>query len=88
MNYLAQRLLTFPLVLLGVSLLVFFAIRLVPGDAIIANIRTPRSDARSLCVAANTPAGMPVASAMIIESSASSSVSGNRSRMIGSTYRP
>ena len=40
MNYLAQRLLTFPLVLLGVSLLVFFAIRLVPGDAIIAMLGT------------------------------------------------
>ena len=40
MNYLTQRLLTFPLVLLGVSLLVFFAIRLVPGDAIIAMLGT------------------------------------------------
>ena len=40
MNYIAQRLLTFPLVLLGVSLLVFFAIRLVPGDAIIAMLGT------------------------------------------------
>ena len=40
MNYLVQRLLTFPLVLLGVSLLVFFAIRLVPGDAIIAMLGT------------------------------------------------
>ena len=40
MNYLLQRLLTFPLVLLGVSLLVFFAIRLVPGDAIIAMLGT------------------------------------------------
>jgi peptide/nickel transport system permease protein len=40
MNYLVQRLLTFPLVLLGVSALVFFAIRLVPGDAIIAMLGT------------------------------------------------
>ena len=40
MNYLLQRLLTFPLVLLGVSMLVFFAIRLVPGDAIIAMLGT------------------------------------------------
>lgn len=40
MNYLAQRLLTFPLILLGVSLLVFFAIRLVPGDAITAMLGT------------------------------------------------
>jgi peptide/nickel transport system permease protein len=40
MKYLAQRVLTFPLVLLGVSLLVFFAIRLVPGDAIIAMLGT------------------------------------------------
>jgi len=40
MNYITQRLLTFPLVLLGVSLLVFFAIRLVPGDAIIAMLGT------------------------------------------------
>ena len=40
MNYLAQRLLTFPLILLGVSLLVFFAIRLMPGDAITAMLGT------------------------------------------------
>jgi peptide/nickel transport system permease protein len=40
MNYLTQRLLTFPLILLGVSLLVFFAIRLVPGDAITAMLGT------------------------------------------------
>jgi peptide/nickel transport system permease protein len=40
MNYLAQRLLTFPLILLGVSLLVFVAIRLVPGDAITAMLGT------------------------------------------------
>jgi hypothetical protein len=31
MNYLTQRLLTFPLILLGVSVLVFVAIRLVPA---------------------------------------------------------
>jgi peptide/nickel transport system permease protein len=40
MNYVTQRLLTFPLILLGVSVLVFFAIRLVPGDAITAMIGT------------------------------------------------
>jgi peptide/nickel transport system permease protein len=40
MSYLAQRLLTFPLILLGVSLVVFFAIRLVPGDAITAMLGT------------------------------------------------
>jgi peptide/nickel transport system permease protein len=40
MNYLAKRLLTFPLVMLGVSILVFVAIRLVPGDAITAMLGT------------------------------------------------
>ena len=40
MNYVTQRLLTFPLILLGVSLLVFVAIRLVPGDAITAMLGT------------------------------------------------
>jgi peptide/nickel transport system permease protein len=40
MNYVTQRLLTFPLILLGVSVLVFVAIRLVPGDAIIAMLGT------------------------------------------------
>ena len=40
MNYLTQRLLTFPLILLVVSVLVFFAIRLVPGDAITAMLGT------------------------------------------------
>jgi peptide/nickel transport system permease protein len=40
MNYVTQRLLTFPLILLGVSVLVFVAIRLVPGDAITAMIGT------------------------------------------------
>jgi peptide/nickel transport system permease protein len=40
MNYATQRLLTFPLILLGVSVLVFVAIRLVPGDAITAMIGT------------------------------------------------
>src|SRR5690606_21124915 len=40
MDYLAQRLLTFPLILLGVSVLVFVAIRMVPGDAITAMLGT------------------------------------------------
>ncbi len=40
MNYVTQRLLTFPLILLGVSLLVFVAIRLIPGDAITAMLGT------------------------------------------------
>ena len=40
MRYVVQRLLTFPLILLGVSMLVFFAIRLVPGDAITAMLGT------------------------------------------------
>ncbi|MEO8757510.1 MAG: ABC transporter permease [Devosia sp.] len=40
MNYVAQRLLTFPLILLGVSILVFFSIRLIPGDAITAMLGT------------------------------------------------
>ena len=40
MKYLTQRLLTFPLILLGVSVVVFFAIRLVPGDAITAMLGT------------------------------------------------
>ena len=40
MNYLARRLVTFPLILLGVSLLVFFSIRMIPGDAIIAMLGT------------------------------------------------
>ena len=40
MNYLARRLLTFPLILLGVSLLVFVSIRMVPGDAITAMLGT------------------------------------------------
>ena|SRR3569623_1901678 len=40
MSYVAQRLLTFPLILLGVSVLVFVAIRLIPGDAIIAMLGT------------------------------------------------
>jgi peptide/nickel transport system permease protein len=40
MNYVAQRLLTFPLILLGVSMLVFVAIRLIPGDAITAMLGT------------------------------------------------
>ena len=40
MTYVTQRLLTFPLILLGVSILVFVAIRLVPGDAITAMLGT------------------------------------------------
>ncbi|KAA0686351.1 ABC transporter permease [Neorhizobium sp. P12A] len=40
MNYLARRLATFPLVMIGVSILVFVAIRLVPGDAITAMLGT------------------------------------------------
>lgn len=40
MNYLTGRLVTFPLVLLGVSLIVFIAIRLVPGDSITAMLGT------------------------------------------------
>lgn len=40
MNYLAQRLLTFPLILLGVSVIVFISIRLIPGDAITAMLGT------------------------------------------------
>ncbi len=40
MNYLTRRLAAFPLVLLGVSLVVFVAIRLVPGDAITAMLGT------------------------------------------------
>jgi peptide/nickel transport system permease protein len=40
MNYVAQRLVTFPLILLGVSVLVFFSIRMIPGDAITAMLGT------------------------------------------------
>jgi peptide/nickel transport system permease protein len=40
MHYVAQRLLTFPLILLGVSILVFVSIRLIPGDAITAMLGT------------------------------------------------
>lgn len=40
MNYLTQRLAAFPLILLGVSVIVFTAIRLVPGDAITAMLGT------------------------------------------------
>ena len=39
-GYLLQRVFSFVPTLLGVSLLVFFAIRLVPGDAIIATLGT------------------------------------------------
>ncbi|MGE6738669.1 ABC transporter permease [Allorhizobium pseudoryzae] len=40
MNYLLRRLITFPLVMFGVSILVFVAIRLVPGDSITAMLGT------------------------------------------------
>ncbi len=40
MNYLTRRLAAFPLVLLGVSVVVFVAIRLVPGDSITAMLGT------------------------------------------------
>lgn len=40
MNYLTRRLLTFPLVMLGVSILVFVSIRMVPGDSITAMLGT------------------------------------------------
>lgn len=40
MSYLTRRLATFPLVMLGVSILVFVSIRLVPGDAITAMLGT------------------------------------------------
>lgn len=40
MNYLVRRLAAFPLVLIGVSIVVFVAIRLVPGDAITAMLGT------------------------------------------------
>jgi peptide/nickel transport system permease protein len=40
MNYVAQRLLAFPVILFGVSVIVFVAIRMVPGDAITAMLGT------------------------------------------------
>lgn len=40
MTYVAQRLLTFPLILFGVSVFVFLSIRLIPGDAITAMLGT------------------------------------------------
>src|SRR5262245_43606637 len=40
MGYLARRMAVFPLVMLGVSILVFVAIRLIPGDAITAMLGT------------------------------------------------
>ena len=40
MNYLTRRLLTFPLVMLGVSIVVFVAIRMIPGDSITAMLGT------------------------------------------------
>ena len=63
MNYLTQRLLTFPLILLGVSLLVFFAIRLVPGDAITAMLGTEAgmlTDAQRLSLAAYFGIDQPI----------------------------
>lgn len=63
MNYLTQRLLTFPLILLGVSLLVFFAIRLVPGDAITAMLGTESgmlTDAQRLSLAAYFGIDQPI----------------------------
>lgn len=40
MSYVIQRLATFPLILLGVSILVFVSIRMIPGDAITAMLGT------------------------------------------------
>lgn len=40
MRYVFQRLITFPVILFGVALVVFFSIRLVPGDAITAMLGT------------------------------------------------
>jgi peptide/nickel transport system permease protein len=40
MRYLLQRIATFPLILIGVSVVVFAAIRMVPGDAITAMLGT------------------------------------------------
>jgi peptide/nickel transport system permease protein len=40
MNYVLRRLFTFPLVMFGVSVVVFLSIRLVPGDAITAMLGT------------------------------------------------
>jgi peptide/nickel transport system permease protein len=40
MSYVTQRLATFPLILIGVSIVVFLAIRMVPGDAITAMLGT------------------------------------------------
>lgn len=40
MSYLTRRLVTFPLVMVGVSVLVFVSIRLVPGDSITAMLGT------------------------------------------------
>ncbi len=40
MSYLTRRLVTFPLVMIGVSVLVFVSIRLVPGDSITAMLGT------------------------------------------------
>ena len=40
MSYVIRRLRAFPLVLIGVSIIVFIAIRLVPGDSITAMLGT------------------------------------------------
>ncbi|MBB6261865.1 peptide/nickel transport system permease protein [Paenochrobactrum gallinarii] len=40
MSYLTRRLVTFPLVMVGVSILVFVSIRMVPGDSITAMLGT------------------------------------------------
>ncbi|ARO13889.1 dipeptide ABC transporter [Ketogulonicigenium robustum] len=40
MTYFLRRLITFPLIMLGVSILVFVAIRLIPGDSITAMLGT------------------------------------------------
>src|SRR5260221_10731045 len=40
MSYLARRLGSFPIILFGVSVIVFVAIRMVPGDAITAMLGT------------------------------------------------
>ena len=45
MSYLLRRLLVFPLVMFGVSVFVFIAVRLVPGDAITAMLGAKRAAA-------------------------------------------
>ena len=51
--YLAKRLLALPLTLLGVSVLTFLFLRLIPGDAIAARLGTS--------TAARSPLGSPSA---------------------------